>query len=76
MGKIGEIMFDIETGKISCIVLSSGGFLGLRDRLIAVPWSSLVLDAGKGELTLSMDKEALGKMPIFERSKGTGTSGS
>jgi hypothetical protein len=31
---------DIEQGRISYAVLSFGGFLGMRNKLFAVPWDA------------------------------------
>src|SRR5262245_57982213 len=37
LGDIKGIMLDIECGKVAYAVLSVGGFLGLGDRLFAIP---------------------------------------
>ena len=44
IGKINEIMIDTPTGRIAYAVLSFGGFLGMGDKLFAIPWSRLSLD--------------------------------
>jgi sporulation protein YlmC with PRC-barrel domain len=44
LGTIEEIMLDVPTGRIAYAVLSSGGFLGIGDKLFAIPWRSLTLD--------------------------------
>lgn len=44
LGNIKEIMLDMHTGRVSYAVLSFGGFLGMGDKLFAVPWSALKLD--------------------------------
>src|SRR6266545_4609381 len=44
LGKIEEIMIDVPTGRVAYAVLSFGGFLGLGDKLFAVPWGNLTLD--------------------------------
>jgi hypothetical protein len=74
LGKIGEIIFDLETGRISYIALPFGGFLGLGDKIISVPWSPLTLDAGEGEMTLNINQEGLREMPGFDKGKWPGTS--
>ena len=45
VGKISDIMLDVRSGRIAYAVLSAGGFLGIGDRLHAIPWSALTLDA-------------------------------
>ena len=37
LGKIESIMLDVPGGRIAYSVLSSGGFLGIGDKLFAVP---------------------------------------
>ena len=44
LGDIKEIMLDMRSGKVNYAVLSFGGFLGLGDKLFAVPWDALTLD--------------------------------
>src|SRR3954451_1999595 len=44
VGKIVDIMLDVRSGRIAYAVLSSGGFLGVGNRLHAIPWSALTLD--------------------------------
>ncbi len=41
VGKIDEIMIDTPTGRVAYAVLSFGGFLGMGDKLFAIPWSRL-----------------------------------
>ena len=41
LGKIEEMMIDKSSGKVAYIVLSFGGFLGMGDKLFALPWHSI-----------------------------------
>src|SRR5664279_2474815 len=44
LGVIEGIMLDIQSGRIAYAVLSFGGFLGIGDKLFAIPWTALTLD--------------------------------
>jgi sporulation protein YlmC with PRC-barrel domain len=44
LGKIEDVMLDVDTGRISYAVLSFGGFLGMGDKLFAIPWNALRLN--------------------------------
>ncbi|HYG31471.1 MAG TPA: PRC-barrel domain-containing protein, partial [Methylophilaceae bacterium] len=44
LGDIKEIMLDVPNGRIAYAVLSFGGFLGMGNKLFAVPWEALKLD--------------------------------
>jgi sporulation protein YlmC with PRC-barrel domain len=59
LGKIEEIMLDIDEGRVAYAVLSFGGFLGIGDKLFAVPWKALRVDAGKDRFILDTPKEKL-----------------
>jgi sporulation protein YlmC with PRC-barrel domain len=67
LGTIEDIMLDISTGKIRYAVLSSGGFLGIGDRLFAVPWSALKLDTEHKRFILDVDVEGLKAAPGFNK---------
>src|ERR1700693_59169 len=41
LGKVDEIMIDIPAGKVAYAVLSFGGFLGMGNKLFAVPWRAI-----------------------------------
>lgn len=67
LGKIQDIMLDIPSGKIRYVVLSSGGFLGMGDRLFAVPWKALTLDKENHRFMLDVDVERLKNAPGFDK---------
>jgi hypothetical protein len=48
-----ELMIDMSSGKINYAVLSYGGFLGMGDRLFAVPWPALKLDTANKSFILN-----------------------
>jgi hypothetical protein len=67
LGTIEDIMLDTQQGKIRYAVLSCGGFLGMGDRLFAIPWSALTLDSEHKRFTLDVDKERLKDAPGFDK---------
>jgi len=67
LGDIKEIMLDIRTGRVSYAVLSFGGFLGMGDKLFAVPWSALTLDTTNKRFTLNVEKDRLKNAPGFDK---------
>jgi sporulation protein YlmC with PRC-barrel domain len=67
LGDIKEIMLDINSGRIAYAVLSFGGFLGIADKLFAVPWSALRLDTANKRFLLDIDKERLESAPGFNK---------
>ncbi len=67
IGKIDEIMIDTPTGRIAYAVLSFGGFLGMGDKLFAIPWSRLALDEDNKRFLLNFDKDTLKQAPGFDK---------
>ena len=67
LGTIEHLMIDIESGRIAYAVLSFGGFLGMGDKLFAIPWSSLIVDTVEKQFILNADKERLKLAPGFDK---------
>jgi len=67
LGDIKEIMLDMHTGKIAYAVLSFGGFLGMGEKLFAVPWNALILDTENKCFMLNANKERLSNAPGFDK---------
>lgn len=68
LGTIKEIMLDTHTGKIAYAVLSYGGIFSLGEKLFAVPWNAIWLDAANKRLVLDIDKDRLEYAPGFDAS--------
>lgn len=67
VGSIEEIMLETSTGTVAYAVLSFGGFLGMGDKLFAVPWSALTLNAEEHGFVLDVNKETLEQAPGFDK---------
>jgi len=67
LGTIEEIMLDVPTGRIAYAVLSAGGFLGIGDKLFAIPWRSLTLDPENKCFVVDVAKERLEQAPGFDK---------
>lgn len=67
LGDIKEIMLDMNTGQVAYAVLAFGGFLGLGEKLFAVPWQALHLDTANKRFVLNVEKERLKTAPGFNK---------
>ena len=65
LGKIEDFMVG-ENGRLKYAILSHGGFLGIGDVLIPVPYEALMTGDEKGTAVLDIDKPALEKALNFE----------
>jgi sporulation protein YlmC with PRC-barrel domain len=67
LGKIEDIMIDLEAGRVAYAVVSFGGFLGLGDKLFAIPWKSFQIDTDRHEFLLDVEKSVLEAAPGFDK---------
>ena len=67
LGTIEDIMLDVGSGRIAYAVLSFGGILGMGDKLFAVPWSAMTLDADRKCFVLDVPKDRLQSAPGFDK---------
>ena len=67
VGKIEHIMLDVSTGRVAYAVLSFGGFLGMGDKLFAIPWRALTLDTKEKCFVLDAGKEHLKRAHGFDK---------
>jgi sporulation protein YlmC with PRC-barrel domain len=69
LGKIEELMIDLDTGRVAYAVLSFGGFLGIGDKLFAIPFEALALDTDEHRFVLDVPREKLERAPGFDKSR-------
>ncbi len=67
LGKLDEIMLHLPSGKVAYAVLSFGGFLGMGDKLFAIPWEALKIDEENKVFVLNVSKEKLEHAPGFDK---------
>jgi len=71
LGKINDIVINLQTGTSNYAALSFGGFLGIGDKLFAMPWRQIDfrVDAKSQKLTavVNVSKESLEKAPSFDK---------
>lgn len=66
LGTINNLMVDLASGRIIAVIVSSGGFLGLRDELSAIPPTALHFTPTRDALQLDASKELLSAAPHFK----------
>jgi len=67
LGEVEAVMLDKETGQVAYVVLSYGGFLGMGDKLFALPWSVFSYDVSEDCFKIPLDKEKLKNSPGFDK---------
>ena len=65
LGTIQDFIVGVD-GRLKYAILSHGGFLGIGDVLIPIPFDALMAGGEKGTVVLDIDKQTLEKSLNFE----------
>ena len=66
LGDIKELVIDPRSGRVAYVVVTFGGFLGMGEKLFAIPFSSFRHDVKKDDYVLDVAKERLHAAPGFD----------
>lgn len=67
IGEINNIMVNILDGTIQYLIIEFGGFLGVGEKLFAVPFAAVKLNAKDQNFTLDVEKSFLESAPGFDK---------
>jgi sporulation protein YlmC with PRC-barrel domain len=70
IGEVDDLVLDASNGTIRYAAVSVGGFLGIGDKMVAVPWKAFECkkdEDGNSYLSLNTTKEKLEKAPGFDQ---------
>ena len=65
-GKIEDLLLEHD-GDVAYAIVSFGGFLGMGDKLFAVPWNAVIVDRSNRTVHIDVKKETLERSPSFSR---------
>ena len=66
LGDVKEVVIDPRSGRVAYAVVSFGGFLGMGEKLFAIPFGAFKYDVKKNEYVLDISKERLKAAPGFD----------
>ena len=69
LGEIKDVMLDVDLGRVAYAVLSFGGFLGMGDKLFAIPFEAFRIDPANERIVLNVPKETLKNAPGFDKDR-------
>lgn len=67
LGDIKDLAIGLEQGCINYAVLDFGGFLGMGNKLFAIPWQAFTIDQDNEQLVLNVSREKLENAPGFDK---------
>ena len=65
IGQIEDVLVDLDHATVTAVILSVGGFLGIGDKLVAVPVGQLKVGA-EARFTTDLTKDQLTSAPAFD----------
>jgi uncharacterized protein YrrD len=66
LGDIEAVVFDALSGKAAFVVVGVGGFLGLGETRVAIPWSLIRLEPDNRLMAMNVDRDTLKNAPRIE----------
>lgn len=67
IGEIDALMIDPKDGKVTHAVVGVGGFLGVGEKHLVVPWSDVKVSMDHNRMVVTMDQPTLERAPRYER---------
>ncbi len=67
VGRLEDLMIDIENGVIAYAVVSFGGIMGIGAEFYPVPWRALMIDTETRSARLEMDQEYIKDAPPMDK---------
>ena len=65
IGQIEDILITLDHATVTAVVLSVGGFLGMHEKLVAVPINQIKVSS-EAKFTTDLTKEQLASAPAFD----------
>jgi sporulation protein YlmC with PRC-barrel domain len=74
LGSIQDVVLELKSGRVLYAVLDAGGFLGVGDKLFAVPLSAFTASPDGKEYVLQADKDQIKKAEGFDKNRWPSTA--
>jgi sporulation protein YlmC with PRC-barrel domain len=71
IGDIQRLLINPQTGLVSYVEVSVGGFLGMGDKNVVVPWRALTASRAGDALVLNVSKKILQQASDSEKAQAT-----
>lgn len=69
LGEVEDVLLDLAQGTVIYAVIDVGGFLGIGEQSVAVPWDRLTFDEESRQFVLDVDAETLENAPTIDLSQ-------
>ncbi len=65
IGSISDLIVDGDTGEMKAAIIGVGGFLGIGQKQIALPWADLTINSDAQEITSDLTREEAEAAPEY-----------
>lgn len=65
LGQITQLIINPDTGLVSYAVVSGGGFMGIGEKSIVIPWRAIKLVRDKSNIILNVSKTVIEEAPEY-----------
>src|SRR5262249_38839639 len=69
VGDLKQLMLDPHAGRVMYAVVAMGGFLGMGEKTVIVPWHALEIARDGKSLVLNVSPQMLQQAPTYEKGK-------
>jgi sporulation protein YlmC with PRC-barrel domain len=69
VGNLKQLMLDPHTGRVMYAVVAIGGFLGMGEKTVVVPWNALEVARNGKSLVLNVSPQMLQQVSAYEKGK-------
>lgn len=66
LGSVHDVILNPASGAVSYVLVARGGFLGLGEEYVAVPWEQLSATPGLETIVLNVSQEELERAPTID----------
>lgn len=73
LGSVSDLIIDRGSGRVTHVLLSAGGFLGIGSKTVVVPFDSFRWNAANKRFTLETTPEAVKAWPEYQKDSWTGS---
>lgn len=73
LGEVEDVVFDPRSGRIGHLIVSRGGFLGIGEDRVVVPWDRFSVTPGLNTFVLPVSEQAMEDAPQLEDGGTTGS---
>ena len=70
LGDVHDVVLDLKSGEIAYLVLASGGFLGIGEKHLPIPFEALQYDSRRDTFLMDVPKDKFENAPHFDSKDG------